>query len=137
MNISLMKRLLVAFLAIVLLWIAWFEYPTITVKMSGSDIPKNWKVEFSGKSYAEVIAILGPPGENLSAKGLQVWVRNEWWGKYILTVAFESCCNQFSISAGSSIVGIVYMGFDRSKRIVVSNNWNDPTKQGKVPNGSE
>jgi len=134
MNISLVKRLLAAFLAIILPGVAWFEYPTVAVKMSGSDIPNNWKLEFVGKSYAEVVAILGSPGENLSAKGLQVWVRDEWWGKYILTVAFESCCNQSSISAGSSIVGIVYMGFDRSKRIVVSNNWNDSAKQSKVPN---
>jgi len=72
--------------------------------------------------------MLGGPTENLSAKGLQVWVRNEWWGKYILTIAFESCCNESSISAGSSIVGVVNTGFDRSRRIVVSNNWNVPVK---------
>jgi len=102
---------------------AWFFYPAAVVSLSGDDIPHEWRMSLVGKSHEDVVRLLGAPTEDLAAKDMQTWVRNEWWGKYVLQVGFEHCCTQDSLSGGASITGIVDVGFGRSKRFVVHSDW--------------
>ena len=116
-------RLILSALILCLAAIAWLFYPAAVVSLSGDDIPHEWRMSLVGKSHEDVVRLLGAPTEDLAAKDMQTWVRKEWWGNYVLQVGFEHCCTQGSLSGGSSIIGIVDVGFGRSKRLVVHGDW--------------
>ena len=59
---------------------AALAYEQAIVVIYGRHLPKAWAIDLSNLTLGEIYQQIGPPQENLAAKGYQNWVVYHWWG---------------------------------------------------------
>ena len=78
--------------ALVALALLVLVYPAVIGLTYGNHLPGGWSPELTEMTLGEIQARLGPPQEEASAKDFQNWVVPHWWGRQILKVISQRCC---------------------------------------------
>ncbi|MFI3155321.1 MAG: hypothetical protein QX199_04105 [Methylococcaceae bacterium] len=94
---------------VILLTVLSEAYKKAIVIAYGQQIPEAWASDFADMNFAEIYQKIGPPQENLSAKGYQNWLIKQWWGWQMLRVDLQDCCPLKSKPTG--IYYIVYVNY--------------------------
>ena len=71
---------------------AALAYEQAIVVIYGRHLPKAWAIDLSNLTFGEIYQQIGPPQENLAAKGYQSWVVYHWWGRQVLEMGLQDCC---------------------------------------------
>ena len=87
MNIK--KTLILAACIATSITAAALAYEQAIVVIYGRHLPKAWAIDLSNLTLGEIYQQIGPPQENLAAKGYQNWVVYHWWGRQVLRMGLE------------------------------------------------
>lgn len=79
-------------ISLILAVLIYFFYPRLIFEIYGKDVPQLWTSDLSRMDFAQIHQKLGPPQEDLSVKGYQIWLEKHWWGAKILEVMSGSLC---------------------------------------------
>jgi len=58
------------------------------------DYPAIWNIDLQKLDHGEIVHQLGLPDIDMAAKDSQLWVKENWWGKYILDIGSRNCCSE-------------------------------------------
>jgi hypothetical protein len=102
-------RQLIRFGVLVLILSAaiYLLYPKGVLELYGRDIPPAWSSDLGEMSFKEINERIGPPQDDVSAKGYQNWLENHWWGFKMLKVISNDCCKP--TARPDTVVYIVYV----------------------------
>ncbi len=73
---------------------AWaYIYPLIVVECTGTDLPERWSGDLMTMDFAHIYREIGRPSHSVVEREYQLWVVNYWWGRKILRIGADKCCD--------------------------------------------
>ena len=78
--------------------LGYFAYPVAIFQcFAKTATPEDWNAALYSLSKGQLVAKLGKPAADMSAKGFIAWEDHRWWGSQTLMVTFANCCSDTSV----------------------------------------